>query len=118
MELDYISKKMNEHGFIKVQKALIHNLGADGANIYSELVNKAFYYEENKQTKDGWFFCTVDDLEHEVSVKKDKQIAILKDLQNKGLIEIKYQGKPRTRYVKVLLNENAINSVFEDTRTT
>lgn len=50
----------------------------------------------------GWFFCTVDRIEDQICVKRQRQKRILRLLAERGLIEIDYRGIPRRRYARIV----------------
>jgi len=101
--------------YVKVSKNLIHNLGHEAAIVYSELIRSYCYYESNgKLTNDGYFFCTVEMLEDECAVSRGQQQRILKKLSDMGLLKTELRGMPRIRYVKLLLDEEAVGKAFAD----
>ena len=72
----------------------------DTAIFFSELVNRHGYYEETGQLEDGWFFATIDTIEHAVNMSKHKQSKVISNLKNENLILVKYKGSPPKRYFK------------------
>ena len=118
MTIEELAKKITEEGgFIQLSKILMHNLGTDEAVVYTEMIKNQKYYKEQRQlTIDGFFFFTIEDMEYNCNVKKDKQARIIRDLKSRGLIEVKHKGMPKRRYFKVLEDDYAINRTFTDDR--
>ena len=118
MTIEELAKKITEEGgFIQLSKILMHNLGTDEAVVYTEMIkNQKYYKEERLLTPDGFFFFTIEGMEYNCNVKKDKQARIIRDLKSRGLIEVKHKGMPKRRFFKVLEDDYAINRVFTDTR--
>lgn len=113
---DFFDSVFNKDSkYVKVSKNLIHNLGHEAAIVYSELIRSYCYYESNgKLTNDGYFFCTVEMLEDECAVSRGQQQRILKKLSDMGLLKTELRGMPRIRYVKLLLDEEAVGRAFAD----
>lgn len=110
-----IAFRRNNSGHVRVNKNLLHNLGHEAAIVYSELIRSYCYYESNgKLTNDGYFFCTVEMLEDECAVSRGQQQRILKKLSDMGLLKTELRGMPRIRYVKLLLDEEAVGRAFAD----
>ena len=91
----------DDGGFIAVNKNLIASLGLHEAILYTELVSKLNYYQENDMAVDE-FYCTYDDLHISTGILKTAQQTALKNLENFGLIKINLKGMPRKRYIKIL----------------
>jgi len=91
----------DDGGFIAVNKNLIASLGLHEAIVYTELVSKLNYYQENDMAVDE-FYCTYDDLYISTGILKTAQQTALKNLENFGLIKINLKGMPRKRYIKIL----------------
>lgn len=91
----------DNRGFIAVNKNLIASLGIHEAILYTELVSKLNYYQENDMAVDE-FYCTYDDLYISTGILKTAQQTALKNLENFGLIKINLKGMPRKRYIKIL----------------
>ena len=117
MKITDIKDMLTGSHYVIANKVLIHNLTNDGALIYTEFIQRACNYgSKGMLTGDGYFFCTVEDLEYECSISASKQQRIVKDLKSRGLIAVDYRGMPKRRYIKVLENEQAVKKAFEDTR--
>ena len=103
MRAEKIQKILMEDngGFIAVNKNLIASLGLHEAIVYTELVSKLNYYQENDMAVDE-FYCTYDDLYISTGILKTAQQTALKNLENFGLIKINLKGMPRKRYIRIL----------------
>lgn len=103
----------NSGGFIAVNKNLIASLGLHEAILYTELVSKLKYYQENDMTDDE-FYCTYDDLCISTGILKTAQQTALKNLENFGLIKINLKGMPRKRYIRILDAKEKIIEYLEE----
>lgn len=116
MTVSEIRRKLKTMEFTPNYSVLMHKLGVTPAVVYMELLNRYMYLSETKQlTDDGLFFYTANDLEYKTSVPRRTQHTILKSLEEKGLIKIEQCGAPR-RYIKVIMDDDVINELFNDTR--
>lgn len=89
-------------GSIVVNKALAHAIGLNEAIVYSELVSLNEYWRKHEKLTDGeWFFCTVENLEKNTTIKQKTQQRTIKNLENLGLIETRRRGLPAKRYFKI-----------------
>lgn len=89
-------------GSIVVNKKLARKIGLDQAIIYSELVSMyKFYKAQNKLIDGEWFYCTIESLEANTTLKKDKQNRAINELVKLGLIETKRMGLPARRYFRI-----------------
>lgn len=90
---------LRSDGSIVVNKALAHTIGLNEAIIYSELVSLNEYWKGRDQlTNDGWFYCTVENLEKNTTLKQKTQQRAIKKLKELGLIEVKMLGIPAKRH--------------------
>lgn len=94
---------LRSDGSIVVNKKLAHILGLNEAVIYAELVSLHQYWaKRNELTEDGWFFCTIENLEENTSIKRDTQARTIAKLEKKWkLIETKRMGLPARRYFRI-----------------
>jgi len=84
---------------ISVSKPLINEIGLKESIILTELMSKYFYWKDvNRLTRDGYFFCTVDDLLCSTCIPKQSQINCIKKLSSMNLIETEKRGMPSKRY--------------------
>lgn len=103
---------LTSNGFITVNKHLARTLGLDEAVIFGELCSKYDYREARGELdENGYFFCTVEDLEENTSLNDHKQRKAINSLVKIGLIEQVTKGLPRKRFFKI--NENAVLKIFD-----
>lgn len=103
---------LTSNGFITVNKHLARMLGLDEAVIFGELCSKYDYREARGELdENGYFFCTVEDLEENTSLNDHKQRKAINSLVKIGLIEQVTKGLPRKRFFKI--NENAVLKIFD-----
>lgn len=99
---------LRSDGSIVVNKRLAHMIGLNEALIYSELISMHQYWEQRGQLLDGeWFFCTIENLENNTTLKRGKQDRAISSLIKLGLIESDRKGIPAKRYFKIT------NKIFE-----
>ena len=100
------------NGFITVNKHLARTLGLDEAVIFGELCSKYDYREARGELdEDGYFYCTVEDLEENTSLNDHKQRKAINSLVKIGLIEQVTKGLPCKRFFRI--NENAVLKIFD-----
>ena len=81
MQLDFM-KLIESKGYISVSKELARNIGLHETMILTELISKYNYFKDKGQLdKEGFFFCTVDDLEHETTINKYYQNKAITNLK-------------------------------------
>ncbi|GGB63183.1 hypothetical protein GCM10011409_45340 [Lentibacillus populi] len=95
---------LRSDGSIVVNKALAHEIGLNEAIIYSELVSMQEYWRKQGKLKqdsyanDTWFYCTVENLEKNTTLKQKTQQRAIKRLETLGLIKVKMLGVPAKRH--------------------
>ena len=104
-------------GSIITNKNLIFSIGRYPAEIFTELLSlQKFYYEENKLTDDGYFYCTIDRMYLNTGLKKDAQNTAINTLVDKRLIKKEKRGLPPTRHFKVIATEKQLLKYIENGR--
>jgi len=98
--------------FIAVNKDLMRLLGLDEAVLLGELASEYAYWHEQNKLDGGWFYSTVENVEKNTTLKKNRQATALKNLQKIGIIEVKRKGLPAKRYIKI--NEEKILDVLSN----
>ena len=84
---------------ISVSKPLANEIGLRESIILTELLSKFFYWKDRgHMTKDGYFFCTVEDLRYSTCIPKQSQINCIKKLVEMKLICNENRGMPARRY--------------------
>lgn len=100
------------NGFITVNKHLARTLGLDEAVIFGELCGKYDYREARGELdENGYFYCTVEDLEENTALNDHKQRKAINNLLKFGLVEQVTKGLPRKRFFKI--NEGAVLNFFD-----
>ena len=104
--LKQFSKEVNNAGFVPVNKNLLKNLSINEALFLGELISKSAYYEERGRAitidgQEGWFYCTVENMQEDTSLSKFQQKQAVKNLVEKGLILTKVAGLPAKRYFSI-----------------
>lgn len=109
-------KIMTNDNYIIVSRNLINELGLDEAVFLSELCHEQYYYDKySKLNSDGFFFSTIENIEKKIGFKKKKQLTMLKKLKLLNLIDVKYHGMPKKRYIRV--NVSTLDAIQEKYRT-
>jgi len=94
-----------------LNKALTLALGLDASYLLSDLTSRHEYWERvGELTKDGYFFCTKDQIEKDTSLSPYKQTEAVKVLVEAGLLQTKRMGNPAKLYYQ--LNFKNINSLL------
>lgn len=107
-----IIQLLASNGFITVNKHLARTLGLDEAVIFGELCSKYDYRETRGELdENGFFYCTVEDLEENTALSDHKQRKAINNLVKIGLVEQVTKGLPRKRFFKI--NENAVLKIFD-----
>lgn len=105
---------LRSDGSIVVNKRLARSIGIDAAIMYSELISKEKFFSDRDQlTDDGFFFNTVENMQEDTTLSKDKQLKAIKILVKLGLILHENRGLPRKRYFKVVKDEENIIRVLQ-----
>lgn len=101
---------LRSDGSIVINKKLAHEIGLDCAVIYSELVSLFKYWsdkgelvnEKLEQSEDArWFFCTIENLQANTTLKRSRQDKAIKELKMMGLIDTRQMGIPKKRYFTI-----------------
>lgn len=108
-------------GSILVNKKLIKKIGLEEAIVYSELASQYNFWsikgelvnsDCKKSTSGEWFFCTVEKLEEHTTIKRDRQLKIIKNLKKMDLLETKLMGLPSKRYFRI--TEKIFSIMFDN----
>lgn len=114
---------LRSDGYITVNKTLAYNIGLVPATIFSELSAKYNYFSIRDELRDGYFYCTIPDLQKNTGLKKDEQDTAINKLIKFGLIEKKVKklkgDEAPKRYFKIVEDVNILmkyldNSGFEE----
>jgi 3,4-dihydroxy-2-butanone 4-phosphate synthase len=88
-------------GSIMVNKRLARAIGLPAAAVYAELLSKYKYYQtKGLLTADGYFYCTVEDLETSTNLGEKSQATAIQKLVNMDLISKSVRGIPAKRFFR------------------
>lgn len=118
MYFQAILNLLRSDGSIIINKELARKIGIDATIIYSELISKYLYYYNKGTLIDGYFYCTVENLEKDTTLTKYQQSQSIKILKQLNLIDVKYKGLPKIRYFKIIENEKMIFDLLSKEKTT
>ena len=105
--------KTFENDFLRVPRPFIRKFGLKTAILLSELYSEYTYWKErNLLDKGGWFYSTIENMAHNSGLSKSQQLQACKDLQEYGIIKVKYHGLPKKRYFK--FDMTALDKLYED----
>lgn len=87
--------------FVRVPRPLNRLFGCETALVLSELFSEYEYWKsQNKLGKGGWFFSTVENMKYMTGLSKHKQSKSCKELEEYGIIQMRYYGMPPKRYFR------------------
>ena len=93
--------KMFESDFIIVPRPLIRKFNLNTAVMLSEIYSEYTYWKDrNELQQGGWFYSTVENIYYNSGLSKHQQLSACKELEDYGIIKIKYHGMPKKRYFK------------------
>jgi hypothetical protein len=98
----HLSRNVISSGaYWQVNKQIARLTDNDTAILLADLISKESYFEGKGQLNNGFFFNTVENIQEDTNIKKDKQLKCLKKLENIGFITVKIFGIPRKRNFKI-----------------
>lgn len=93
--------KMFESNFVRVPRPLIRQFNLNTAVMLSEIYSEYTYWKDrNELQQGGWFYSTVENMCYNTGLSKHQQLVACKELEDYGIIKIKYHGMPKKRYFK------------------
>jgi hypothetical protein len=93
--------KMFENDFIRLPRPFIRMFNLNTAVMLAEIYSEYTYWKsQDKLEKGGWFFSTVENMYCNTGLSKHQQRFSCKELQDYGIIKVKYHGLPKKRYFK------------------
>lgn len=99
--------------FISVSRPMIRIFGIEAALMLCELYSEYRYYESKKRLEpDGYFYSTVENIEHNVGLSKGQQLRAIEQLSKYGIIKKAVRGMPGTRHFQ--FQYAAINKLKKD----
>lgn len=108
MYFQAILNLLRSDGSIIINKELARKIGIDATIVYSELISKYLYFYNKGTLIDGYFYCTIENLEKDTTLTKYQQSQSIKILKQLNLIDVQYKGLPKIRYFKIIENEKMI----------
>ena len=105
--------RMFESDFLRQQRPFIRKFNLNTAVMLSEIYSEYKYWAANNVLQPGgWFFSTIENMYYNTGLSKHQQLVACKELEEYGIIDIKYHGMPKKRYFK--LNSKVFNKLYED----
>ena len=93
--------RMFESDFVRVPRPFIRRFNLNTAMMLSEIYSEYTYWKDRDALQDGgWFFSTVENMYYNTGLSKHQQLSACKELQEYGIIKVKYHGMPKKRYFK------------------
>ena len=93
--------KMFESDFVRVPRPFIRKFSLNTAVMLSEIYSEYTYWKDrNELQQGGWFYSTVENMGYNIGLSKHQQLVACKELEDYGIIKIKYHGMPKKRYFK------------------
>ena len=93
--------KMFESDFIRVPRPFIRKFNLNTAVMLSEIYSEYTYWKDrNELQQGGWFYSTVENIYYNSGLSKHQQLSACKELEDYGIIKVKYHGMPKKRYFK------------------
>ena len=93
--------RMFESDFIRVPRPFIRRFNLNAAVMLSEIYSEYTYWKDRDALQDGgWFFSTIENMYYNTGLSKHQQLCACKELQEYGIIKLKYHGMPKKRYFK------------------
>ena len=116
--INTILNLLRSDGYITLNKTLVRNIGLLPATIFSEFSSKYKYFHDKGQLKDGFFYCTIPDIEKELGLSRKEQDTGINKLIALGLIEkkvmkLKGDESPK-RYIHITNDINLLLKCLED----
>lgn len=102
MDFKTLSRNLiSENAYWQVNKAIAKITDNDTAILLADLISKEMYFENKGQMNGDYFFNTVENIEQDTNIKKDKQRLCLSKLEKLGIVETKMMTIPRKRHYKI-----------------
>ena len=101
MKLKNKLDNMFESDFVRVPRPFIRRFNLNTAVMLSEIYSEYTYWKEREGLQQGgWFYSTIENIDYNTGLSKHQQFVAVKELENYGIIKVKYQGMPKKRYFK------------------
>ena len=93
--------KMFESDFLRLPRPFIRRFNLNTAVMLSEIYSEYKYWDANNGLQSGgWFFSTIENMYYNTGLSRHQQLVACKELEEYGIIDIKYHGMPKKRYFK------------------
>ena len=104
---------MFESDFVRVPRPFIRKFNLNTAILLSEIYSEYTYWKERDGLQDGgYFYSTIENMSYNTGLSKHQQSVAVKELENYGIIKVKYHGMPKKRYFK--FNAAIFNKLYDD----
>ena len=105
--------KLFESDFVRVPRPFIRKFNLNTAVLLSEIYSEYTYWKDHNGLQDGgWFFSTIENMYYNTGLSRYQQLVACKELENYGIIKVKYYGMPKKRYFK--FNMSMLNQLYND----
>ena len=105
--------KMFESDFMRLPRPFIRRFNLATAVMLSEIYSEYTYWKERDGLQDGgWFYSTIENMYYNTGLSKHQQLTACKELQEYGIIHVKYHGMPKKRYFK--FNMEKLGELYAD----
>jgi hypothetical protein len=99
--------------FIRLPRPFIRKFNLNTAVLLSEIYSEYTYWKErNGLQEGGWFYSTIENIYYNTGLSKHQQLVATKELENYGIVKVKYQGMPKKRFFKV--DRSAFDKLYND----
>ena len=105
--------KMFENDYIRLPRPFIRKFNLNTAVMLSEIYSEYTYWKDKGGLQEGgWFYSTIENIYYNTGLSKHQQLIASKELENYGIIRVKYHGMPKKRYFK--FDSTAFNKLYSD----
>ena len=92
---------MFKSDFLRLPRPFIRRFNVNTAIMLSEIYSEYTYWKERDGLQEGgWFYSTVENMYYNTGLSRHQQLVACKELENYGIIKVKYHGMPKKRYFK------------------
>ena len=104
---------MFKSDFLRLPRPFIRRFNVNTAIMLSEIYSEYTYWKERDGLQEGgWFYSTVENMYYNTGLSRHQQLVACKELENYGIIKVKYHGMPKKRSFKFDLG--AIQKLHDD----
>ena len=104
---------MFKSDFLRLPRPFIRRFNVNTAIMLSEIYSEYTYWKERDGLQEGgWFYSTVENMYYNTGLSRHQQLVACKELENYGIIKVKYHGMPKKRYFK--FNPEDIEKLYND----